>query len=98
MNLFDAPPNKNKCPLCDKIMEEETERIFRTNNYKCLSGCYSFHSDLFNATHTVLNKVYWITKYDDIDTVHQKSQCILDTIEYYRKDYRYLIEIMDPTE
>lgn len=81
------------CPICETGMSNYH------SFFTCKNGCFGFttFSTFINSV-TVFNEFFQYRHICVDDVTEENKQVIIDIknkIEYYRKDYRYLAEILE---
>lgn len=88
------------CPICDSLLDED-EDMFSNSMYFCLNNCFSYaiidlgfpnrNSHFFK----VFNSDFFV--YRDNDSIEYKKSIeneVLELINYWKENDRYLMELM----
>lgn len=83
-----------KCPICESKVQYKVygETMTEESYLICENGCYT---EIFLYGHTEVTVFYKVFQYNYNENIREKQKLIDEEIEYWKKDMRYLGELIE---
>lgn len=80
-----------RCPICNDMMESLSKHSIKL---RCKRGCYSRAATSVTMVETVFGEEFVFDMFDGSSTWEKKEARLNKKIEYWKKNDRYLAELL----
>lgn len=91
-------PHEN-CPICEKALKYSFDG--EESHHRCENKCYTLSYDIWETEvslfegKNILDKFNLLKSHENYNFYNDKVKDLFKRIEYWKKDYRYLAEILE---